>query len=388
MAGGSVNAAMGPGVGSGTHEGDRPDTLEEIALGAAPGATDPTRRGTPGWRDWRVLLGVTITIVAFGFAVRGIPLADVVDSMRHAHLLVLLGLSVPSYLGAVYFRALRWRHLTNPIAPIPRGLLTRGVTVGFMVNNLVPLRIGEVVRAWYVSRESGVNASALFGTVVLERVIDVVAVVLLALGALSFAGAGSAQHSLLSRGAILLLPAGLVPLLGLMLLRLAPGPVMRITAFFVRPLPDRVATMVERLLRNFTEGLGALSGGRHLFWIAFHSAMIWIVFSMVPILAGLLAFGIDLGSELRLVMVSYVALGAVGVAVAIPSAPGFFGTYQLAFKAVLEQFGVSSATALALGLVVWFVFWVTLTLAGGLVLRTGGTRLSDLTRGAPPPGAL
>ena len=86
--------------------------------------------------------------------------------------------------------------------------------------------------------------------------------------------------------------------------------------------------------------------------IAFHSVLIWIVLSMIPMLAGLLAFGIDVGSLSEMVIVSYIALGAVGVAVAIPSAPGFFGTYQLAFKTVLEQFGVDSATALALGLVV------------------------------------
>ena len=65
-----------------------------------------------------------------------------------------------------------------------------------------------------------------------------------------------------------------------------------------------------------------------------------------------------------------------------PSAPGFLGTYQLAFKTVLEQFGVGSATALALGLVIWFVFWATLTLAGLAVMRTGGTRLRDLMQRA------
>lgn len=355
-------------------------------MGAAPGSTDPSR-STPTWRDWRVLLGVAITVIAFGFAIRGIPISDVIEAMKDTDLWVLIGLSVPAYGAAVVFRGLRWRHLTNPIAPIPRGLLSRGVVIGFMVNNLVPLRIGEVVRAWYVSRESGVSASALFGTVVLERVIDVVAVVLLAMGALSFAGAGSAESSFLSRGAILLLPAGLVPLLGLVLLKVAPEPVIKVAMWFLRPLPERISVTVERLLRNFATGLGALSRGSHLFWIAFHSAMIWIVFSMVPMLAGLLGFGLELGSLVEMAIISYIALGAVGVAVAIPSAPGFFGTYQLAFKTVLEQFGVPSATALALGLVVWFVFWVTLTVAGLVVMRTGGTRLSDLTRGAetPPP---
>ncbi len=367
---------------------DRPDLVEEVVLGAAPGATDPARRRTPAWRDWRVLVGLAITVVAFAFAVRGIPLGEVGRAMADANLPVLLAISIPAYLGAVYFRGLRWRHLTNPIAPVDRSLLARGVVIGFMVNNLVPLRIGEVVRAWYVAKESGVSASALFGTVVLERVIDVVAVVLLAFGALSFAGAGQAESQFLSRGAILLLPAALVPLVGLILLRVAPETMIRLTGWFLRPFPDRISVLVGRLLRNFIQGLGALSGGRHLFWIAFHSAMIWILFSMLPMLAGFLAFGIDLGSMTRMIVVSYIALGAVGVAVAIPSAPGFFGTYQLAFKTVLEQFGVPSATALALGLLVWFVFWVTLTAAGLVVMRAGGTSLSDLTRGARVPETL
>ena len=366
---------------------DRPDLVEEVVLGAAPGATDPARARIPVWRDWRVAVGLAITVVAFAFAIRGIPLDEVARAMADANLVVLLGISVPAYLGAVYFRGLRWRHLTNPIAPVDRGLLARGVVIGFMVNNLVPLRIGEVVRAWYVSKESGVSASALFGTVVLERVIDVVSVVLLAFVALSFAGASSTESELLSRGAILLLPAALVPLVGLVLLRVAPEAMLRLASWFLKPFPERITALVERLLRNFIQGLGALSGGRHLFWIAFHSAMIWIVFSMLPMLAGFLAFGIDLGSTTEMIVVSYIALGAVGVAVAIPSAPGFFGTYQLAFKTVLEQFGVPSATALALGLLVWFVFWFTLTLAGLVVMRAGGTRLSDLTRGAGVPGA-
>ena len=106
---------------------------------------------------------------------------------------------------------------------------------------------------------------------------------------------------------------------------------------------------------------------------------------MLPMLAGLLAFGVDLGSSWNLLLVSYVVLGAVAVAVAVPAAPGFFGTYQLAFKTTLEGFGVDGPTALALGLVVWFVFWITMTLLGFIVMRLGGTRLADLTRHAADP---
>ncbi len=79
-----------------------------VTTADGPGLSDAARR-VPAWRDWRVLLGIGITIVAFGFAIRGIPLADVVDSMREAEVWVLLGLSIPAYASAVVFRGLRWR---------------------------------------------------------------------------------------------------------------------------------------------------------------------------------------------------------------------------------------------------------------------------------------
>ena len=70
----------------------------------------------------------------------------------------------------------------------------------------------------------------------------------------------------------------------------------------------------------------------------------------------------------------------LGVAVAIPSAPGFVGPYQLAFVEVLERFGVDGATALAMGALVWFVFWISFVGNGVAVLRFGGISLAEITR--------
>ena len=77
-------------------------------------------------------------------------------------------------------------------------------------------------------------------------------------------------------------------------------------------------------------------------------------------------------------------LAAVGMAVAIPSAPGFFGTYHAACKLALEPFGVASEVAVALGTLLHAVFWVTLTLLGLVVLRSRSTSLGELGP-APAP---
>ena len=75
------------------------------------------------------------------------PHDEVMAAMERADLVLLLTASVPAYLAAVWVRALRWRYLTESIAPMERGVLFRAMAIGFTANNLLPLRIGEVVRA-------------------------------------------------------------------------------------------------------------------------------------------------------------------------------------------------------------------------------------------------
>jgi len=342
-----------------------------------PDIHTPTR--TPWYSDWRVWLGVAITLTCVWYSIRDVPLAALWGAMLQVDLVLLLTLSVPAYVANVYVRALRWRHLTNPIASIERGALFRAQAIGFMVNNLLPLRIGELVRCWFLSRETGTSGVSILATVVLERVLDILSVVTIALAALVWAGRTSPEAGLLAEGALMLLPVALVPLLGVIALRLMPRHVIAISCWCARPFPERLQVLVEKALHRFAEGLGALSGGRHLLWLMFHSATIWLGLSTLPLLAGVLAFDLHLGSPQTTLLTCWILLGAVGVAVAIPSVPGFFGPYQLAFKVVLVRFGVDPATALALGLLAWFVSWVSLTLLGLLVVRAGPTSLIELT---------
>lgn len=342
----------------------------------------PAGRG--GWLgDWRFWLGIGITGVSVWLAVRGIPLADVLDAMQRANFWALLALSAPFYVLSVYLRALRWRHLTDPVARFSTSSLFRAASIGFLVNNLLPLRVGEIVRSVTLANEAGVSRSAILGTVVIERVIDVISVLLLAAVSLSWVGRHSDAAGILQEGSLLLLPVAVAPLALLVALRMAPGPLIGFAVWLMRPLPERFSVLGERMLSGFSEGLGSLGRGGHLFWIALHSATIWLVASTGPILLGFWAFGpevVQFESPREMLVTSWVLLAAVGVAVALPSAPGFIGPYQLAFQAVLVRFGVEPAAALAMGVLVWAVFWITLTVQGVVVLRQSRTSIADLTR--------
>lgn len=354
------------------------------------GDAGPSEEGaleTPGlarWlRDWRFWLGLAITLVSVWIAVRGIPIGEVVAAMQRANFGLLLIASAPFYTLSVYLRALRWRHLTDPVAAIETGSLFRAASIGFLANNLLPLRMGEIIRSVTLANEAGVSRSAILGTVVIERVLDVVAVLLLAAASLSWVGTQSDAAGILQEGSILLLPVALAPLAVLFALKWAPEQLIGFALWCLSPAPTRVRELAERVLRGFSEGLGSLGRGGHLFWIALHTGSIWLIASTAPVLIGFWAFGGDVvsfSSPWEMLMTSWVLLAAVGVAVALPSAPGFIGPYQLAFQAVLVRFGVDRAEALAMGVLVWAAFWLTLTLQGVVVLRASRTTIAEMMR--------
>lgn len=326
-------------------------------------------------------MGLAITGVTVWLAVRGVSFADLARDLRHADVPLLAAYSIPAYLAGLYVRALRWRHLTDAVQPITTGPLFRATAVGFMVNNLVPLRVGEVVRAWMLSREVGAPGAAILGTVLLERVIDAVVVSTLALLVLGTQAGGMAIGGPL-------LAAMVVPILLVATLRLAPEAVVRATDTVLRPfLPESALEWLKNLLRSFSAGLGSLRGGRHLFWIAFHSFLIWGVLSVIPFYGALQALQVDLGSLRHELAAAYTTLAAVGVAVALPSAPGFFGPYHFAARLALARFGLPDATALAVGTLAHAAFWVIVTLTGLMVLRFRHTSLDEtLEAAAESPG--
>jgi hypothetical protein len=208
-------------------------------------------------------------------------------------------------------------------------------------------------------------------------------VVVLAAGVVGTWGAGN--DGFFERGVVWLFLLGVLPFAALVLLRFAPEFVLRFVGFVLRPIPERIAERVLDWLRRFQEGLGALRGGIHLVWIMLYSLAIWLVASTIPMIAGFRALGIDFASLREEIAAAWTTLAAVGIAVAIPSAPGFFGPFQFAASKALQRFGVAPVTAVAFGMVVHAVMWVTITALGLLVLRLRGTSLEDVDQAAGGP---
>ena len=132
----------------------------------------PTRRALLLW------LGIAVTVVFTYLAVRNAHLSEVRDALRESNMLWLLpALAVLAV--AVWLRALRWWSLFTPATRPPLGAVTRALLVGYFFNNVLPLRAGEAARIVALNRAAGTSRAEIVATAVLERVYDVLALLLL-----------------------------------------------------------------------------------------------------------------------------------------------------------------------------------------------------------------
>lgn len=328
-------------------------------------------------KHWgKALVGVAITILALWWALSGVEsFADVWANIRRGNDWLLVAAVAVGTFGFV-LRAMRWRVLLTPVSP-RTGFRSRfaGVSIGFMANNVLPARVGEFARAYALSRLEPITASAAFGTLVVERFMDGVVLLLFLVLPIFTPGFPS---DVLSAGTGALLLRGAVALVALVLLALVimavwPRLFVRVAHQVARFLPKSFAVPVLAGLDAFLNSLAILRDPKLLtlgfawtvfFW-TWHGLSFWL---------GMLAFGIDTG------FVSAIFTEAVvGFGVAVPAAPGFFGTFHASANVALsEVYGVDPAQSLAFAFGYHFGGWIPITLIGLYYAWRLGFSLGDV----------
>lgn len=328
--------------------------------------------------NWRLLLGLGVTGAALYWTLRDVDYGQAAAHVVRAQPLVLV-LMLPLHPLVLYLRALRWRQLSAslPGGPLPVGALFRATAVGFLAINLLPFRVGELVRPWFLMRETGVRASAALGTLMLERAVDFAT--LLAIGAVVLYAHPAELPGWIRTGAVALAGVAAVPLAIVVAMRVNRDATLAVATALVRPLPDPLDARVRDVVTQLCDGLGALRGAPALGLVVLHSLLIWAVVIPLQFALGLAAFDIELPLA-EAVPAVYTVLVFTALAVAAPSAPGFFGVYHFACREALTLFGVGVAAAVAYATVVHLTFWVPVTAVGALVAARSGTRLADLQR--------
>lgn len=312
-------------------------------------------------RDWRVFLGFGITIGLLWLVLRDVSFQEVWAEVEGANFL-LLGLAVlVGYVNYV-FRSMRWGILLRPIYA-GSSLRSRfaAMNIGFMATNLIPLRVGEFVRPYALSRMEPVSVSGAFASLVVERFLDSFTIASLLF--LAIAAPGFPENPVVWGASLAVLMRGFLVVLGgllvfMVLLLVFPGPVVQVAERFARFLPGRLSRLFVDVLEAFLEGLKVLQSPILLvqavlwsFWIwLFQSLSFWLAFS---------AFGIHVSFDVALFV-----NGMVALAVAAPAAPGFLGTFQAGVTGGLGVYKVSHPAAVAVSIGFHLGGFIPVTLMG------------------------
>jgi uncharacterized protein (TIRG00374 family) len=251
-----------------------------------------------------------------------------------------------------------------------------------MVSNLVPARAGELARAYALARETGrVPFTAAFASIAVDRAFDAAVVLLLMLVAMldarfsaDAAVAGQPASRVIAWGAIF---AGSVLAVLYMMARF-PEVFVSAYAALARRISPRLEQRGGRLLRTFVSGLGVLRRpalfAEVLWWTLLH----WLVNAFAFWLA-FLAVGINAPFSAALFLQGLIAIG-----VALPSAPGFFGIFELFAKAGLSIYAVPDDLAVAWAISFHFLSFIPITVIGGWYFVRLGLHMRDIGAAAAP----
>ena len=305
----------------------------------------------------RTAIGIGISGVAIWILARSVDLPRTFDVLRTANPAWILAM-VGTVFVDVAARGARWRALLEPIKRLPYRRVLGYTYLGYLANNVLPARLGELVRSHALGEGEGISRPTVLGTVVVERIVDTVIVVALAALAVVILGVGGTMSTAVVLGAAFV---------GLLIVAL-------FVAMVSHRLPgaERVTTAAERyprileLARRLRDGLAVASKPGTLARALLFSAAAWTA-SIATFIAGGQAVGIEL-------TISQAALLSSGVALAtiVPSAPGYVGTFELTAVSIATVFDADPDAAFAMALLVHAMI-LAVTSIGGVVaaLRLG-----------------
>jgi len=313
-------------------------------------------------RNWRVWAGIVITVALLYVAFRGQDfgaIRDAITTFRYIYLVPAIAL----FFVGVWFRAVRWSVLLRPVTPISPREAFPVVAIGFMANNVLPLRAGEIARAYVLSRKTGATKTATLATIAVERLFDGLTMLGFILGAATVVSLTSEVRHI----AIVAFAIFTAMLLALVLLTLGGDLRDRVLQLVLGPLPPRIADRVEAMATSFLAGLGVLRRRRDLALVAVSSALAWTFeASMYWTIAR--GFGADL-SDIMTPAATLLTTGVANLATLIPSSPGYVGAFETGVSLVLNgAFGVDSAIALSYAIVVHAALLFPVTFYGAVEL--------------------
>lgn len=303
-------------------------------------------------------------------ALRSFELDQFTDAFSRFHAAYVLP-ALLCYLSSFLFRTIRWKIMLRRVRPVaPRRLFTY-IVIGYMANNLLPARLGEVVRAYVTGKEEKMSRSSAFASVLLERLFDGITIVMVLLALMFVSGLNAPW---LNNAALVSSLLFLSALAAFLLLAFQKDRALRWAGFVLGFLPRRIGERLLYILDRFLPGLALLREPKDFLVSISMSFVVWACEASVYFIY-LKAFDIDAPASAVLL-----ALVMVNLSSLIPSSPGFVGVFQWACVESLRLFSVPGGDALAWSVAVHSTQLLPTTLLGLVFLSRLGLSIREIKR--------
>jgi uncharacterized protein (TIRG00374 family) len=327
-------------------------------------------------KDLKLWVGVSLSVLFSFLALKGVDLRGLVEVAKRANLLPLSMAFFLAY-AILWVRARRWGILLRPLGSVNEWLLYKMTLLGFLANYLLPARMGELLRAIFLGSRTGNSASSIFGTVVVERLLDLGSI-LLVFFIVTFSAPFLDEEKALKEAlqatafGLVLVGAGMTAFLWL--LKVRREETIGIFSKTLGKILPKLSSKLVNLLSSFSQGLEVPRGRRDLGEIAIWTIAIWTLSATVVFLVSeSLGLGLAWGA-------CWFVLVVLGLGVSLPSAPGFIGTFHYAAMASVMAYGVGKTEALSFALLLHAICILPVMVLGLPVLWAEGMGLRAMTR--------
>ena len=320
-----------------------------------------------------MLLGIAISVLFLWFAVKDVDTA----SLKTAFSGTALWPAIPLLFSLALFywlKAVRWCSLLKPVKTLTTRQVLPALMVGFAGNNLLPAHAGELIRVYLLGQQHQLSKSAILASVILERLLDVVAVLILVATTLY---ASSKNYPELIYGAYV---AGVTTISALTLVTVYARWTQKSISFLDGLMMSWVKPVWRQRLLNQLEmaanGLQVVKQPSALVRVLTNSVIQWLAMALCIYIA-ITALQIQVP-----IYASILVMGLIVAGLSLPSAPGFFGTIELCFVLGLKPYDIDAAHAFSAGIFFHLLAYISVTTTGLIYLQRFGGNLGKIQNAA------
>jgi uncharacterized protein (TIRG00374 family) len=317
----------------------------------------------------KIIFGILISVILIYLSVRGINLQDVLSDLKKIQLSYVIFFILLVMLMQ-YLRSYRWGVILTPMEKIDQLSLFSVSAVGFLAIASIPARIGELARPYLISKRSSIKMPSALGTILVERVLDSFTVLTIAVIVLLLAD----LPSWMIKSSIIFFLLALAMFCFILFLILRRDTALKLINKILSKLPGKFAHKIDELIHHFIDGFQIVTNIKLLLYLFFLSALVWLV-DVLAIYMLLKAFGFTLPA-----IAAFVIMITLIVGIAIPTAPGYIGSWHFACVLALSFFGLAKAEALSFAVVYHFLSMAIVVILGVAFLPFNKFSISDMKK--------